>query len=100
MSEKNIIDPSKIIPCERCGQQRSYEFQIMPQLFDSIKEFMFVDWSTIVFYTCHNPKCFPDYANGEFFVKEFSYIQFSDDFDKVQYGDDKQIEKQRQMKRE
>ena len=30
MSEKNIIEPSKIIPCERCGKQRTFEFQIMP----------------------------------------------------------------------
>lgn len=61
----------------------------MPQLFDYLKELMLVDWSTIVFYTCQNPKCFPDYKEGEFLLKEFSFIQFSEDFEKVQYGDDK-----------
>ena len=72
----------------------------MPQLFDYLKELLLVDWGTIVFYTCQNPKCLPDYASGEFLLNEFSYIQFSDDFEKVQYGDDKQIEKQNQRKKE
>ncbi|CDW77387.1 programmed cell death protein 2 [Stylonychia lemnae] len=100
MSDKNIIDQSKVNPCEKCGKPRSFEFQIMPQLFNFIGELVLVDWNTIVFYSCSNNACFPDFESGEWFTKEFSYIQFSDDFDKVQYGDDKQIEKQRQMKKQ
>jgi len=33
----------------------------------------------------------PDLANGEFFLPEFAFIQFSEDFDKVQYGTKEEI---------
>jgi len=50
MSEK--CHPQTIPACPRCGSPRLFEFQIMPQIFDILKELMLVDWSTLVFYTC------------------------------------------------
>lgn len=87
MSEKN---QPKIIPnCPICGSKRLFEFQIMPQIFDQLQELMLVDWSTVCFYTCSNPACLPGDSEG--YIREFSFIQFADDFSRVQYGDDSQI---------
>ena len=61
-----------------------------------MKELILVDWNTLVFYTCPNPKCLP--ANNEGYIREYAYIQFGDDFQRVQYGEDAQIRQQKQMK--
>jgi hypothetical protein len=53
----------------------------MPQIFDRLKELMLVDWNTVVFYTCSNPKCYP--AEGEGYIQEYAYIQFAEDFARV-----------------
>ena len=66
----------------------------MPQLFDYIYHFRLVDWNTIVIYTCQNPQCLPDYSTSSHYLEEFAYIQMSEDFGKVQYGDEKQIKQQ------
>ncbi len=60
-----------------------FEFQIMPQLFDILKELMLVDWSTIAFYTCsnRNKPCYPDSSNS--FIEEYAFVQFADDFARV-----------------
>lgn len=39
----------------------------MPQLFFFIEELSFVDWDTVVIYTCQNSKCIP---HGESIVVE------------------------------
>ena len=49
-------------------------------------------------YTCTNKKCLPDFAADEFYVEEYAFVQFSEDFSKVQYGTDEQIKKQQQEK--
>ena len=60
----------------------------------------FVDWETIVIYTCPSEKCLPNFGKEEFYMKEYAYIQFSDDFEKVQYGTEEQIRKQQKDKLE
>ena len=101
MSEK--CHPQVIPACSRCGSPRLFEFQIMPQIFDVLKELMLVDWSTIVIYTCSGSlkgkPCYPKF-DAEFspYIEEFAFIQFADDFSRVQLGDETQIEKQRQMR--
>ena len=101
MSEKG--HPNLIPPCPRCGSPRVFEFQIMPQLFDILKELMLVDWSTIAIYTCtgslNGKPCYPNpKKDSSSFIEEYAFVQFADDFARVQLGDEKQIEKQRQLK--
>ena len=57
-----------------------------------------MDWETIVIYTCGNKKCLPDMANDQFYTEEHAFIQFSEDFSKVQYGTDEQIRRQQEEK--
>lgn len=58
----------------------------MPQLFDTLKELMLVDWSTIAIYTCSGSKkpCYPD-PKKDFsaFIEEHAFVQFADDFARV-----------------
>jgi hypothetical protein len=96
MSDKN--QPPSIPDCPLCGAPRLFEFQIMPQIFDRLQELLLVDWSTVCFYTCSNPGCLPGDAEG--YIREYSYIQFADDFSRVQYGDDAQIRQQKRAKGE
>jgi len=96
MSDKN--QPPSIPDCPLCGAPRLFEFQIMPQIFDQLQELLLVDWNTVCFYTCSNPGCLPGDAEG--YIREFSFIQFADDFSRVQYGDDAQIRQQRKAKGE
>ena len=96
MSEKNQLQ--SIPNCPICGSKRLFEFQIMPQIFNQLQELMLVDWNTVSFYTCSNPACLP--ADSEGYIREFAFIQFADDFSRVQYGDDAQIKQQKKAKGE
>ena len=40
----------------------------------------------------------PNHADSQFFVEEFAYIQFSEDFSQVQYGSAEEIEQRRQLR--
>ena len=40
----------------------------------------------------------PNFGKDEYYMKEFAYIQFSDDFEKVQYGTEEQVRKQQKEK--
>jgi hypothetical protein len=62
----------------------------MPQLFDYIEELHLVDWSTIVIYTCSNKNCLPDFSKGNY-LEEYTFVQFSEDFSNVKYGDEDQM---------
>ena len=64
-SEQNRLDKKDVPKCARCGSQRIFEFQIMPQLFDYLEELRLVDWETIVVYTCANTKCMPEKESFE-----------------------------------
>ena len=57
-----------------------------------------VDWETIVVYTCTSTRCMPDLAANEAFVEEFAFIQFSDDFDQVQFGTQEEIEQRKRLR--
>jgi pre-rRNA-processing protein TSR4 len=80
MSDKG--QPQGVPACPRCGSPRLFEFQIMPQIFDVLKELMLVDWSTISFYTCsgslQGKPCYPQAKgiNSEFsdYIEEFAFI--------------------------
>lgn len=71
----------------------------MPQIFDKFDELKLVDWDTIVVYTCVNPKCLPEFANEEFYLPEFSFVQFSLDFQNVRYGEDQEVAKVREIRK-
>ena len=68
----------------------------MPQIFDKVEELRLVDWETIVIYTCINTDCLPE--KDSFYEEEFAYIQISDDFQHVRYGDESQIQEQKKHK--
>lgn len=59
---------------------------------------MLVDWNTISIYTCSDPKCMP--GKDSDYIEEYAFIQFSDDFSRVQYADDKEIQRQKQKQAE
>ena len=40
----------------------------------------------------------PDLAADEAFVEEFAFIQFSDDFDQVQFGTQEEIEQRKRLR--
>ena len=71
--------------------------QIMPQLFTFVEELAYVDWDTIAIYTCQNLDCMPDFSKGEHYAQEYGYIQLSEDFAKVRYGDEQEIAKQKEF---
>lgn len=37
--------------CEHCGGKTTFEFQVMPQLFNYFPQLTAVDWGTVVVYT-------------------------------------------------
>ncbi|XP_055378364.1 programmed cell death protein 2 [Condylostylus longicornis] len=58
-----------IIPnCERCDSERCFEFQIMPQMLNYIKDDN-IDWGVIAVYTCVNSCSIKGYAK-EFCIKQ------------------------------
>jgi len=61
----------------------------MPHIFDKLSELNLVDWETIAVYTCTNIECIPDPEHP--YEEEFVYTQFSEDFAKIQLGDDQEI---------
>ncbi|XP_037582103.1 programmed cell death protein 2 [Dermacentor silvarum] len=63
-------DPSDV-PCCSCGSERQFEFQIMPQLLNSITESTLdsLDWGTLLVYTC-KASC-----DGEPYQEEYLWKQ-------------------------
>lgn len=62
---------NEIPPCEQCGTLRQFEFQIMPQMLNYLKD-PNIDWGVLVIYTCPNSCPLPDdigYVN-EFIIKQ------------------------------
>ena len=57
--------------------------QFTPQFLYYQELLKLVDWETIVVYTCANEKCLPNFASDEYYVEEYAYIQFTEDFAKV-----------------
>uniref|UniRef100_A0A182QED0 MYND-type domain-containing protein n=1 Tax=Anopheles farauti TaxID=69004 RepID=A0A182QED0_9DIPT len=62
------IVPKAVPPCVRCNGPRVYEFQIMPQLLNSLNNDR-LDWGTLVCYTCEAS------CDIEGYVEEFIFRQ-------------------------
>ena len=74
MGAKNILDEKNVPKCEKCGEKRKFEMQIMPQLLHHLKQGKYdLDWGILVVYTC--PKSCGDGSKGYF--EEFIYCQKS-----------------------
>ncbi|ETO35463.1 hypothetical protein RFI_01600 [Reticulomyxa filosa] len=69
-----VKNPFKEIPnCPRCGSARRFEFQIMPQLLDVLKQGINgFDWGTLVVYSCIN-SCGDGITQG--YVTEYIHYQ-------------------------
>ncbi|XP_055626312.1 programmed cell death protein 2 [Toxorhynchites rutilus septentrionalis] len=62
--------PEEIPPCEECGSRRVFEFQIMPQLLNHLKNDN-IDWGTLAIYSCEQ-SCD---STTRSYMREFVYKQ-------------------------
>lgn len=69
ISSKGILKKSNIPNCLNCNGQRSFEFQIMPQMLNDLKNYD-LDWGIIAIYTCAK-----DCNTNEKYIQEFCYKQ-------------------------
>lgn len=69
IASNNQLAPDDVPKCQTCGGTRDFEFQIMPQLLNSLKREE-LDWGIIAIYTCAN-----DCDIGERYVEEYAYKQ-------------------------
>lgn len=69
ISKIGILNPSKVPKCEFCNGRRTFEFQIMPQMLNYLKNYE-LDWGIIAVYTCE-ADC---NLNGKY-AREFCYKQ-------------------------
>jgi pre-rRNA-processing protein TSR4 len=74
VSDKEMAE--NVPSCEICGGPRIFEFQLMPQLLDSLKfdssiSDASVDWGVLVIYSCRNSCDTP----GPAYKKEFLFRQ-------------------------
>jgi pre-rRNA-processing protein TSR4 len=85
VSNKNTLDTSAVPKCELCGEERKFEFQIMPQLLNTLKPHEIggvgeIDWGTLVVYTCSKSCSMKSNASGSGssncnYRKEYIYRQ-------------------------
>lgn len=61
--------PEEIPPCQYCGGDRQFEFQIMPQMLSVLKETK-LDWGVLLVYTCKNSCSSSRGYKGEFIFKQ------------------------------
>ena len=78
-SSKGIPSPDSIPPCPHCHGPRKFEFQIMPQLLNSLlvdpSDPNSPDWGTIAVYSCAT-SCTVDVTNlGSAYVEEYVWVQ-------------------------
>lgn len=69
ISDHGVLNMAFVPNCEACGSRRTFEFQIMPQMLNELKNYE-LDWGIIAVYTCEND-C---HTNGKY-VQEFCYKQ-------------------------
>lgn len=69
ITDQNRLDAADVPNCERCGSKRVFEFQIMPQLLNHLKQ-PDLDWGIIAVHTCES-SCATDVA----YTPEFVYKQ-------------------------
>ncbi|KAG5670171.1 hypothetical protein PVAND_000452 [Polypedilum vanderplanki] len=79
ISDNGILNSSQIPKCNNCGSRRTFEFQIMPQMLNELKNYE-IDWGIIAIYTCEK-----DCDITGKYVEEFCYkqdiIKGNDDID-------------------
>lgn len=69
ITSKYRLKTEEIPACSNCNSARTFEFQIMPQLLNSMKHDE-LDWGVITVYTCSN-----DCDIKDSYVEEFAYKQ-------------------------
>lgn len=81
-SPTNIPSPSDIPHCPHCKSLRRFEFQVMPQLINSLEQDELqetsLDWSTLAVYSCPNSCAEGVEAmkrQGSAYVEEFVWVQ-------------------------
>lgn len=80
ISDHAALNPSNIPSCPNCNGRRTFEFQVMPQMLNELKNYE-LDWGVIAVYTCEKD-CD---VNGKY-VAEFCYkqdIMKGDDDDEI-----------------
>lgn len=69
ISDHAILNSSLVPSCPNCNSRRTFEFQIMPQMLNELKNYE-LDWGVIAVYTCEKD-CD---VNGKY-IAEFCYKQ-------------------------
>lgn len=83
ISDHGILKPSSVPTCANCKGRRTFEFQLMPQMLNELKNYD-LDWGVIAVYTCEK-----DCDVGGKYVPEFCYkqdVMKSDDEAKIDLG--------------
>lgn len=77
----NIPGPADIPPCQQCGSERRFEFQVMPQLINHLgvesDNPLAPDWGMLAVYSC-GASCSSgrrDDDDGNAYVEEFVWVQ-------------------------
>ncbi|GAB4823697.1 hypothetical protein N2152v2_010743 [Parachlorella kessleri] len=77
-SLKRVPGPGDVPPCERCGAERRFEFQVMPQLLNYLDQDpsdpASLDWGMIAVYSC-SASCGGALEGGEALSEEGSAYQ-------------------------
>lgn len=77
-SSKGIPSGDSIPPCQHCQGPRKFEFQVMPQLLNSLNvdplDKLAPDWGMIAVYSCAG-SCSTQPADGCSYVEEYVWVQ-------------------------
>lgn len=77
ITSENQLDIKDVPKCRICKKERTFEFQIMPQLLNSLKN-EDLDWGLILVYTCK-----ADCQIEDKYVEEFVYKQDFEKYDEI-----------------
>lgn len=69
ISDHGVLNSGFVPNCEICGSRRTFEFQVMPQMLNELKNYD-LDWGIIAVFTCEN-----DCHTNDKYVQEFCYKQ-------------------------
>lgn len=80
MSSEDQLPLERVPKCESCGQSRSFEFQIMPQLLHHLKldqslDKDSLDWGVLAVFTCKDSCTNENDSTSPSYKKEFVYCQ-------------------------
>ncbi|XP_059483474.1 programmed cell death protein 2 [Neocloeon triangulifer] len=68
-----INQPTSIPPCEYCGNERTFEFQVLPQMLNYLSLDQVgksIDWGTLAVFTCKNSCSSGDTYKAEYIFKQ------------------------------